>query len=335
MCFTNQASFHPRKYLLGIAKMIPGNGSYIFENSRAVDVHDGKPCEVRTAGGTVTAQYAVIATSFPIVNRGLIFAKMHVQRSYLMAVHLNKEMPEGMYINTSSPMHTLRSHVTESGDTLWLIGGEEHPTGQERDTIRRYERVTDFIRKNFDIKSIDYRWSAQDSKPVDRLPFIGRFSPAGSRVYVATGFQGWGMTNGTVAGRLLSDLIIGRENPWTNLFDPGRLTPFMQEKFITRGIDLARQYIGGKLETGMKPAAELQPGEGAVVQKSEEDKEKIGAFKDDKGGLHTISTTCQHMGCEANWNNAEETWDCPCHGSRYDFDGKVIEAPTVKDLQGK
>ncbi len=335
VCFTEQAHFHPRKYLLAIAKMIDGGGSRIFENTRAVEVNDGKPCEVITATNKVTANDVIVATNFPIINRGLLFTKMVPMRSYLTAAHLNDPLPEGMYISSSETFHTLRSHTSESGDTVWLIGGENHHAGQEPDTIGRYERVADFIKKNFDVKSIDYHWSTQDCKPIDRIPFIGQYSPAGSHVYVATGFKGWGMTNGTVSGILLSDLIFGHANPWTPLFDPNRVAPFLQEKFISAGIDFTRQFVGGKLEFGLKPMSELAPGEGGIHEKSDKDKEKVGAFRDEEGKIHAVSTTCQHLGCTVGWNNAEESWDCPCHGSRYDIDGHVINSPTVKDLPEK
>lgn len=333
ICYDNQAFFHPRKYLLAMAAQIPGDGSHIFEMTRAKDVEEGSPCRIMTGKGTVKADRVIVATNFPILNRGLFFAKMTPMRSYLMAVKIEGELPEGMYINTETPIRTLRKHVTDSGEALLLVGGENHETGHDSNTIERYQKAEAFARKHFNIQEIVYRWSTQDNRPVDRIPFVGRHSQLSHRVYLATGMQGWGMTNGTAAGMILSDQIAGRPNPWSSVYDPLRFTPFLSKKFISQNIHIAKMFIVDHLPRGGKKSlSDLNPGEADVV---EQDNESIAAFKDEQGQVHMVSPFCAHMGCKVSWNNAEESWDCPCHGSRYTHDGIVVHAPASGDLEKK
>ncbi|HOC38607.1 MAG TPA: FAD-dependent oxidoreductase [Thermodesulfobacteriota bacterium] len=333
ICFENQAYFHPRKYLLALAERIPGNGSYLFEHTRVTDVKEGNSCQVVTGHGIVKAKHVVVATHFPILNRGLFFAKMNPVRSYLMAVKTLTEPPEGMYISTEKVAHTVRKHVTDAGEVYLLIGGESHETGEERDTLARYAKIESFARRHFDIQSIAYRWSTQDNQPVDRIPFIGRHSQLSHLLYVATGLKGWGMTGGTAAGMIISDLISRRPNPWSAVFDPNRFTPFLSKKFISRNIHVAKMFIKDHLPTGEKKnLQDLKPGAAGVVDK---DGEQVAAFQDEQGTKLVLSSSCTHMGCTVGWNNAERSWDCPCHGSRFDVEGHVIQAPAVADLERK
>jgi glycine/D-amino acid oxidase-like deaminating enzyme/nitrite reductase/ring-hydroxylating ferredoxin subunit len=330
ICYENQAYFHPRKYLLSMAEIIPGGGSRIFENTRVGDVEEGRPCRVITERGVVKADQVIVATHFPILNRGLFFAKMTPFRSYLTAMSLEQEAPEGMYISLDAPFHTIRKHRTDNGEDYLLLGGEDHEVGHEGNTAERYRRIETFARDHFRIRDILYRWSTQDNSPVDQVPFIGRHSLLSRRIYVATGFQGWGMTNGTVAGVLLSDMIAGRKNPWSGVFDPNRFTPFISRKFFSQNIHIAEMFVTDRV-TGRaeKSLSDLEPGEGGIV---EQNGKEFAASRDEEGTTRVLSPSCTHMGCKVTWNNAEESWDCPCHGSRFDRDGKVIQAPAVKDL---
>jgi len=338
VCFGNQAQFHPRKYLLSLAALIPGDGSHIFEATKAVGL-DRTPhsYRIKTQQGEVNARSVIVATHFPFLNRGLFFARMYPRRSYLMAMHTRgNQVPDGMYITPDEPHHrTIRSHIMESGEKFLLVGGEHHKTGQGEDTREYYRRIEQYARKRFEVESIDYHWSTQDNVSIDRVPFIGPFTLLSRQLYVATGFGGWGMTNGTAAGMILSDLILGRPNPWAALFDPCRLPHLAGAKtFVSQNLNVAEAFTCGHLLHSplKKSFADLAEGEGAIIQV---DAARVAAYKDDQGTVHAFSANCSHLGCVLSWNSAEKTWDCPCHGARFDYDGKVIHAPAIKDLPKK
>lgn len=333
VCFENQAFLHPRKYLLHLADRIPGGGCHLFEQTRVRDVREGSPCEVITEKRTVRADRVIMATHFPILDRGLFFAKMAPRRSYLMAAKVNGPIPDGMFYHTGSPMRTFRRHATDSGGELLIIGGQHHETGHEVNTMGIYRDIEAFARRHFNLEAILYRWSTQDNFPADGVPFIGTHSMRSRRTYVATGFGGWGMTNGTAAAIILADILRDRPNPWAPVFDANRFTPFLSRKFISRNIHVARlfmqDYVTGKTD---RTLSDLACGEGGIIEK---DGKEVAAFKDGKGAVHLVSTACAHMGCKVAWNNAEQSWDCPCHGSRYDADGNVIHAPATTGLEPK
>src|SRR4029453_9877817 len=196
--FTDQAEFHPRKFLLALAKEIPGQGSHLFEESRVREAQDGAPCQVRTEHGTVIAKDVLIATHFPIQDRAFYFARLWAKSSYAILVKTRVPIPAGIFISAEHPIHSLRSVKTPKGERL-LVVGEEHKTGQGGDTLARYHRLTAFAERHFKVAAVEYRWSTEDYLPHDRVPFIGKFNPRSKHLYVATGFQAWGMTNGVVA----------------------------------------------------------------------------------------------------------------------------------------
>ncbi len=333
ICYENQAFFHPRKYLLALAERIPGNGSHLFEHTRVKDVNGGSPCSIATDRGTLKAGQVIVATHFPILNRGLFFAKMIPRRAYLMALKINGEAPEGMYYGIAPPYHTIRKHVTETGEATLLIGGEDHITGHRRDTLEPYRRLIVFARKNFEVQSVLYHWSTQDNDPFDRIPFIGHHSFFSRRIFVATGFSGWGMTNGTAAAMILSDLLSGRSSPWSPVFNPSRSTPYRSKKFFFRNMSVSGTLIRDYLPAGRrKPISDLVSGEAAIVDK---DGKEVAAFRDEQGRFHTVTPRCTHMFCKVEWNEAEKSWDCPCHGSRFEYGGKVLHAPATQDLEQK
>lgn len=241
---------------------------------------------------------------------------------------------EGMFISTQEPHRTIRSHITDSGESYLLVGGESHKTGQGGDTREHYRRIEQYAKEHFMIESIEYRWSTQDNMPADRVPFIGLFTLASRRLYVATGFGGWGMTLGTVSGMILSDMVLKRPNPWLSLFDPNRFTSLTSaKKFIIENLNVARELTAGHLIPPARRSFEdLARGEGALIQAGEA---KVAAYKDDQGRIHALSPNCTYPGCVVSWNSAEKSWDCPCHGSRFDYHGKVIHAPAIKDLVKK
>ena len=329
--FDDQALFHPRKYCLALARSIPCEGSHLFEMTRATDVEEGSPCVVTTEHGTVTAQHVVLATQIPFLDRGGFFAKTYPSRSYALGVRIDGHVPEGMYLCAEEPTRSVRPHPV-GDEPLLILGGEGHKVGQDPDTRRRYEALETWSRERFPIRSIDYRWSAQDYMPADNVPYIGRLMAGSDQIHVATGFKKWGMTTGTLAGILITDAILGRDNPWSALFDATRLDlTHSAQTLITENLDVAKRFVGDRLTTlGAPPLEELASGAGKIVVV---DGERVAAYRDETGTVHAVSPICGHLGCMVTWNSAETTWDCPCHGSRYDYEGRAIQGPTVRDLE--
>lgn len=329
----NQAQFHPRKYLLALADKIPGGGSYVFENTRALNVEDGETCEVRTPGGTVRAKAVVFATHFPFQDPNIYFAAMYPTRSYVLGCRLNGPAPQGMYVSTGTPHNSVRNNPYDGGEIV-MLGGEHHKTGQGGDTRERYQRLEEWARANFDVASVEFRWSTQDNNTVDRVPFIGKLSMGSERLYVGTGFAGWGMTNSHVSAMLLTDMILGRENPWAELFDPSRFKPVTAARdFIRENMNVAKEFMGDRASVPeLDDLAKIPLGGGEVVGWKGE---KVAVYKDEGGTVHACSALCTHMGCLVHWNSAERSWDCPCHGSRFDHDGKVIQGPANEDLEAR
>jgi glycine/D-amino acid oxidase-like deaminating enzyme/nitrite reductase/ring-hydroxylating ferredoxin subunit len=331
--FDDQAQFHPRRYCLALARLIDGDGSRVFEQTRALDVDDGSPCVVKTDRHEVRAAYVVLATHLPFLDRGAFFAKCHPEREYVLGVALEQPAPRGMYISVEQPTRSVRQHPFDGGELL-ILGGNSHKTGQDDDTQRHYKALEEFAGERFAVRSIEYRWSTQDHMPVDQLPYIGKLRRRSDRLYVATGFKKWGMTSGTIAGVVISDQILGRDNPWSELFNPNRVKPLASASaFVKENVNVARRFVGDRI-TQRAPVSpdELAPGEGQVTSVG---RKQIAVSRDSDGTLHAVSARCTHMGCIVNWNPAERTWDCPCHGSRFGTDGEVIEGPAVEALEGR
>ncbi|SIR97902.1 FAD-dependent oxidoreductase [Natronorubrum thiooxidans] len=329
--FDEQAWFHPRQYLLGIAaELRRDDGAAVYEHTRVTDVDPGSPCRVHTREATVTAERVVLATGFPILDRAGYFARMHPKRSYVLGIRLDGDPPEGMYYRSGDNYRSVRTHHDSDG-TLLLVGGENHKTGQGGSTADRYRRLERWARERFPVASIDYRWSTQDYQTVDKVPFVGRVGPGGENVFIATGFRGWGMTNGVAAGRLLADLITGASPPERDLFSPLRFTPKASlSKTLTENADAASQFATDWARTLLTPGVEsLEPGEGRVVRHGGT---PIACARDADGVLHTTSAICTHLSCLVQWNDAERSWDCPCHGSRFGLNGAVLEGPATDDL---
>lgn len=332
--FNNQAQFHVRKYLLHLANTIPGDGSYVFENSRIQTVEEGSPCKVIGENNSLQATDVLLTTHLPIVDTGLFFAKSYPQRSYIIAAKIDSDKaPDGMYIGTSQNYHSIRTTPAEDGGLLLLIGGGGHKVGEKSETEESYQELQEYARSHFGIENIDYRWSSQDYKSFDRLPYIGKLTPANDHVYVATGFSLWGMSKGTMAGMILADLVQGIDNPWADLYDSLRATPFVTQESIKNNLDVGMHWVGDRLK-GLTnwSTDDVKPGEGKLITLKGE---KIGVYKNPAGKVTAVSATCPHLGCIVNWNSAEKTWDCPCHGGRFTCEGKVIQAPAVKDLELK
>ncbi|HEX8689552.1 MAG TPA: FAD-dependent oxidoreductase, partial [Solirubrobacterales bacterium] len=331
--FDNQAEFHVRKYLLALVDRIERSGCRIFDGSRALDVSEGAPCSVRTADGEIGADRVVIATHYPFLDRSLAFARVHPMRSYAIVCDIAGDPPPGMYVNGDSPTRSLRA-VPLDGRELLLVGGEEHQTGEGGDTEERYRALERFARRHWEVRSIEYRWSSQDNVTIDGVPYIGKLTPRSERIYMATGFAKWGMSAGTAAGILLSDLLLGRDNPWASLYNPNRFKPLAGgPKLIEENARVGFHFFGDRLrKRGRRQIEDLAPGEGDIVR---HEGEKVAGHRRDDGTLVAVATRCTHLGCQLNWNTAERSWDCPCHGSRFSPEGKVLQGPAVHGLERK
>jgi glycine/D-amino acid oxidase-like deaminating enzyme/nitrite reductase/ring-hydroxylating ferredoxin subunit len=344
--FDDQAQFHPREYLLAVAEAVADDGSHVFEETKAVGLDAGSPCRVETNRATVTADEVVVATLFPFADRGGYFARMHPSRAYLLAVELAETPPDGMYLGSESPSSTFRPHPAEDEELL-IVGGQSHkPSADGPPTSERYRRCEEFAREHFPVESIRYRWSSHDYVPVDGVPFIGQLGPGTDNVYAGVGFAKWGMSGGTAAGMILSDLIVEGSNPWADVFDPMRFLPSADSAvhdsmravssgmtFLGENATVATRWVGDRAKTllslGVDEADLPEPGEGRVVRQHGR---PTAVYRDESGELHASSAVCPHMYCIVTWNDAERTWDCPCHGSRFDCDGTVERGPALEDL---
>ena len=297
--FTNQAQFHPRSYLLRLAAAIEGDGSRIFEETTVEDVEQGTPCRVKTGRGTVTANDVIVATHMPILDRGLFFTKVHPYRSYAIAGTIEgREIPRGMYLSTGAgSTRSLRS-IREGDGRLLLVGGEGHKTGTEPDTDKFYRRLEEWASHHYGLSEPSYRWATQDNVSVDKVPYVGRLTRGSQHVYTATGFGKWGMTNGTVSAMIMTDLVVGRTNEWAALYDSKRVKPLASaQKFVQENAEVASHFVGDRLSSE-----------------------------------HRNNPRCTHLGCVLRKNTGEGTWDCPCHGSRFDAEGNVIQGPAIAPL---
>lgn len=328
--FDEQAEFNPRRYLLALAETVVEAGGRIFEKTRASSVDDGTPCRVETPRGTVTAEDIVVATHFPILDRAGYFARQYPKRSYVLAVRATDPPTEGMYYRSGTPYFSARTAEID-GETLTLVGGQNHKTGQGGSTADRYRRLERTARERFDIDSIEYRWSTQDYVSVDGIPYVGPLGPVAENTYVATGFGGWGLSNGTAAGMMLSDKLLDRPNHWLDTFDPLRTTvQASAHDLLTENANVAKRFLGDWVE-GLQTRTVHDVGRGEATV-SRRGGDVIGIYRDENGDLHAVDAVCPHLGCLVQWNEGEQTWDCPCHGSRFEIDGQVIIGPANDDL---
>ena len=333
--FDNQAEFHIRKYLLALVEQLQASDlCEVYDNSQAAEVDADDPCVVKTPGGRVTADQVVVATHYPFLDRSFAFARVHPQRSYALVCRIRGVPPPGMYISGDSPTRSVRA-VPVAGEELLLVGGEGHKTGAGGNTEERYEKLEQFAREHWDVTSVDFRWSSQDNTTIDHVPYVGPLNPWTDKVLMATGFAKWGMTGGTAAARVLADRLLGRPNEWAELFDSNRVGPLATaaRSFVKENAQAGVRFVGDRVtKPGRRSIEELAPGEGDIVQL---DGEKVAGYRDENGELVAVSSVCTHLGCQVNWNTAERSWDCPCHGSRFAPTGEVLQGPAVHRLERK
>ncbi|WP_017655987.1 FAD-dependent oxidoreductase [Fortiea contorta] len=327
--FDNQAQFHSRKYLLHLIKQIPGDGSYVFENTRVEKVEENNPCQVITDKGIIQAQDVLITTNIPITDEGLFFAKTYPKRSYIIGARITEhQAPQGMYIGSGEKYYSIRTTPIEGG-LLLLVGGGGHKVGTVENTEEKYLDLENYTRSRFGVDTIDYRWSTQDFVSFDKIPYVGKLTPVSKHTYVATGYSLWGMSQGTLSGMILADKILGIENLAADLYDATRATPFVSPQGIKQNLEVGVHWVGDRLKGLNKSLQDVAKGEGKLVTV---DGDKVAAYRDETGEIHAVSAVCPHLGCVVAWNSGEKSWDCPCHGSRFNCKGEVLHGPTVKDL---
>jgi glycine/D-amino acid oxidase-like deaminating enzyme/nitrite reductase/ring-hydroxylating ferredoxin subunit len=331
--FPRQGQFHPMKYLTGLASAIVRQGGRIYTETHATEIRKGAPAEVQTdTGRVVRAQSVVVATNTPVNDWVTMHTKQAAYRTYALAAQIPRgSVPNGLYWDTEDPYHYIRLHRLDDVSDLLIVGGEDHKTGQADDTQAPHERLMQWTRRWFPMATtITATWSGQIMEPLDGVAFIGRNPGDAQNIYIATGDSGQGMTHGTIASMLLTDLICGRPNPWAELYDPARVTAGAATEFASENANVAVQYVDWLTPGDISSPVEVPPGQGCVMRKG---MTKVAVYRDDQGELHERSAVCPHLGCIVNWNTAEQTWDCPCHGSRFDAYGKVLNGPANADLE--
>jgi glycine/D-amino acid oxidase-like deaminating enzyme/nitrite reductase/ring-hydroxylating ferredoxin subunit len=329
--FAGQAQFHPMRYLDGLAKAVVASGGRIHGGTAVESLESGEPCRLQLSGGySVRAGSVVRACSTPFTNVVALHTKQAAYRTFVAAYELATQLAEPALIwDTADPFRYVRLYTTP-GRTMLLVGGEDYKTGHDDDQRLPVARLTDWALRHFDIPAEAVAsWSGQVLEPVDRLAFIGRNPADASNVYVVSGTSGNGLTYGTIAGRLLTDLIEKRENSWTSLYEPGRVTLASAGTFISENADVAAQYADWLTPGEKEDAAAVAAGSGAVVRRGAS---KIAVYRDPAGKVTELSAVCPHLGCVVAWNPYEKSWDCPCHGSRFSPDGRVLNGPAASGL---
>ncbi|MEU3726746.1 FAD-dependent oxidoreductase [Streptomyces sp. NPDC031705] len=334
----NQAQFHPLAYLRALVDDLVAHGGRVYEGTRVTDVDGGDPCRVTTASGiTVTARHVVVATHHPLFDHGVLAARLTQHRDLVVAGPLPADRdPDGMYITEEGGKRSVRTAPLGDGRRLLIVTGEAFAPGTGEDTEAGYERLLGWTERHFPGVTVTHRWAAQDNSSTDTLPLIGALPTAGGNVYVATGFAGWGMTGGVLAGQLIASLVAGTGERWEGLYDPGRFGPAVRSApaLLKAQWETGKHFVKDRLDTWGEgtggPVDELRPGGGTVVRVGGK---PCAVHRDDRGGLHAVSAVCTHMGCLVAFNNAERTWECPCHGSRFDVDGAVLQGPALEPLE--
>lgn len=331
--FPRQAQFHPLKYLDGLARAIRRDGGRIFGQTHATKIESGHSVRIETSHGPViTGEVVVVATNTPVNDRVAIHTKQAPYVTYAIGVQVPKgSVTRALFWDTGDPYHYVRlqSEKGNSRDIL-IVGGEDHKTGQANDGEDRYGRLEQWTRERFpQMLEVQYRWSGQVMEPADGLAFIGRNPLDDDNIFIATGDSGQGMTHGTIAGILLTDLIQGRKNKWEDLYNPSRIRVKALPEYASENINVAGQYTDYVTAGDIESESELKRGSGGITR---DGISKIAVYRDEAGDVHKRSAVCPHLGCLVAWNSSEQTWDCPCHGSRFSADGRVYQGPANADL---
>lgn len=327
--FSGQGQMHAVRYLHGLAEAVAAHpGCAVHQHTRVTRVReDGDVAVAETAAGEVRADHLVLATLLPVVDRGFEFARATPKREYGVAALADGDVPAGMYICAESPSRSIRHH-REGDDVYAIVVGEGHQVGHGPSDPGHDDPLAAFARERLGRPEVRYRWSAQDFQPVDLLPFVG-VAPFSQRMYVASGFQKWGLTNGTAAARIIRDLVVGRDVPEAEVFSPARAISGGLGEFVKHNAQAALHLVADRVSTDASSVDDIPPGGGGIVRV---DGKLTAVSRDDAGELRMRSAVCRHLGCIVQWNAVERSFDCPCHGSRYDTDGTVLDGPATSPL---
>ena len=328
--FQTQAQFHPAKYFYALAKAFEEDGGTLIQSCRVTGVKENDVLTIESTEGKISARQMIYATHIP-PGVNLLHFRCAPYRSYAMAIKLkDKKYPDGLVYDMYDPYHYYRTQVVD-GEKFLIAGGEDHKTAHEENTEACFTKLESYFRKYFDIEEITFRWSSQYFEPVDGLPYIGHLPGHPDNIFVATGFGGNGITYSQVAALVLSDLIVKGESQYEKLFNPNRIKPvagftnFVKESADVVGILAGKWFSSSKI----RELGDLAKGEARVVKY---EGESVALYKDKDGNFHAVDPACTHIKCVVSWNNAEKTWDCPCHGSRFSMDGEMLTGPARKDL---
>ena len=336
--FKNQAQFNPIKYIDGLVKRITDTKGKIFENTLCYDIkRDGDSYICYTENNTVKAKYVVLASHYPFINfPGVYFAKMYQSSSYVIGIDTKSELFDGMYINIQSPIYSFRT-AKDADKKILLLGGGDHKTGENTSYQDSYGLLEEKAKQWYQNCEIKYRWSTRDCITLDKIPYIGEFSNTLPNMYVGTGFNKWGMTSSNVAARIITDKIDGKENEYSEVFEATRLNPIVNKDEVKNMVSqTVKSLVVERIEESEKvindetSLDDLKQETGQII---EWNGEKVGVYKDIEGKMFAVKPVCTHLGCILNWNGADKTWDCPCHGSRFDYTGKNLYNPALKDLE--
>jgi glycine/D-amino acid oxidase-like deaminating enzyme/nitrite reductase/ring-hydroxylating ferredoxin subunit len=328
--FYNQAQFNPAIYMNSLAENFVNKGGKIYEQTRATDIIKGKTnCVVTDKGYKIYAKHIIVATHFPFYDkRGLYFTRLYPQRAYICSFTANNSFNEGMFI-TAEEGFSLRSHPYGEGNII-LLAGCRHDTGKGYFLEKNYKTLENYAKRLFDVKEFLWKWSAQDYSTPSGLPYGGFLCNTLPGVYVMTGYDKWGMTNATAAAVTITNIILNKQSPYKKVYSPQKFPDSFYTVFNYLGKNLRTVYrlVRGRLKT-LPHRGIVKKGEGRLLKINGK---RVGVYRDNSGNLHIVKAICKHLGCQLCFNDAEKTWDCPCHGSRYDIDGNVIESPATEPL---
>ena len=365
--FKNQAQFNSYKYTIELAKICKNLGANIYENTKVVDVRDEKDYYyLETEDGyKIKAKYLVITTKYPIINiPGFYFMKMYQSTSYGISIPVKEKLFDGMYITSTNPKVSLRMAIVDNhiikdvvagnieiyahqeneirkrvkekqnskidNEYVLIVVGADHKTGEKTDLSNSYKKLENIAKQIYPQGKVENYWNTEDCITLDKIPYIGKYSNMWENAYVATGVNKWGITTSNIAANIITDMIIGRKNRYEDIFISTRVEPVKNRQEVGNMLkETVSSLVLKKFELPESEQASLKNEEGKII---EIEGEKVGAYKDKEGRIYTIVPKCAHLGCELSWNNLDKTWDCPCHGSRYDYTGKMLYGPTVKDL---
>ena len=331
--FDNQAKFNPVKYAYGLANCIIKNKGKIFENSKAIDLDKiADKYEIYVSEYKITADKVVLATRYPTINiPGYYFLKMYQSTSYAIVADVKEDLFDGMYISLDMPVVSFRT-INDNGKKLLLAVGYDYKTGVEQ-TVNGYSKLEDTVKKMYPKAEILYKWSAEDCISLDKIPYIGEYSNLMKNIYVATGFNKWGLTTSNIAANIIKDKIYGKENEYEQIFKSTRLEPIKNKDEVKNMLkEVKDSIVLSKFKLPKESIDSIENGQGKIVQINNT---KVGVYKSETGEIYTVKPVCTHLGCELYFNNYDKTWECPCHGSKFSYDGKALEVPGIKDLNEK